>query len=197
METSWTTTEDGERILIVHDDRWLAIIGIPMMLFGLAVAIGPWFIDEARHSGAWPILAVGSLIGAGLIVAGLSLCFKYEEIAADRGTGVIVRHIGLDPFRRTKTRPLSDFTEVACLDERTPSSSRRAPSLVHRVRLIGPDASEIVTSSVEAEPIRVEAQRWANFLELPLRDTLGSDPETQLRDSFERYRPTGRPARPN
>jgi hypothetical protein len=185
-ETSWTTLEDGGRRAVVHDHRWLAIVGVPLAVFGLVVAAGPWFIEEARNSGAWPILAVGSLIGAGIIVAGLALCFKYEEVAADRGTGVVIRHMGLPPFRRSKTWPLTDFTEVVCLDEKMAGGPGQASSLHHRVRLLGPNASVLVASWLEPEPIRAEARAWARFLDLPLRDTIGFDLETQLRDSMAR-----------
>jgi hypothetical protein len=186
METSWTTLEDEERIAIVHDNRWLAIIGVPLVVAGLVVAIGPWFIDDARNSGAWPILAVGSLIGTGIMVAGLSLCFKYDEVIANRGAGIVIRHAGLPPFRRSKTWQLTDFDEILCVDETMTSASGGGASLHHRVRLIGPGVSVLLASCLEPEPIRTEAQRWGTFLGLPLRDTIGADLRTKLRDPASR-----------
>jgi hypothetical protein len=173
MEPSWTTLEDGERIATVHDNRWLAIIGVPLTVLGLAVAIGPWFIAEARHFGAWPILAAGSLIGVGIIMAGLSLCFKYDEITADRGTGLVIRHTGLRPFRRSKIWPLTKFSEVVCLEERM-VTRELGSSRHHRVRLMGAGASVLIASSLDPDQIRAEAQRWAKILDLTFRDTLGS-----------------------
>lgn len=184
IETSWATLEEGGRITIVHDNRWLAIIGIPLGLMGLLVAAGPWFIEDARNSGAWPILAVGSLIGIGILVAGLSLCLKYDEIVADRGRGVVTRHAGLHPFRRSKSWPLADIEEVVCVDEKMAGTSTRGSSLHHRVRLVGPGASVLVTSCLELEPVQVEARRWADFLDLPLRDSTGIGLPGHLRASL-------------
>ncbi|MGI9244583.1 MAG: hypothetical protein ACR2RV_27525 [Verrucomicrobiales bacterium] len=183
METSWECLEGADRITIVHDNRWLAIIGVPMALFGLLLGVGLWFIEDARTSGAWPILVVGSLIGMGIAVFGLALCFKYDEISADRRAGELIRHTGLSPFRRTRTWPLSDVEEVVCLDERMAGSSGRSSSLHHRLRLVGPGISVLVASALEPEPVEYEALRWSEFLDLPLRDTIGADLTSQLRDS--------------
>ena len=188
METSWETLEADQRITIVHYNRWLAILGVPLAVFGLAIAVEPWLIGEARSSDAWPILAVGSLIGAGIVVAGLALCFKYDEVAADRGVGVVIRHTGLDPFRRTREWPLTAIEEVVCLDEKIGSASGRGSSLHHRTRLVGSGVSALLASCLEPEPIRMEAQRWSRFLNLPLRDTMrrGSDLKTELQTELRR-----------
>ena len=106
-ENSWTTIEGDGRLAVVHDNRLLAIIGIPLALGGLAVATVPWLVVEARNSSAWPILAVGSLIGAGIVTMGMALCFHYVEIVADRRSGSVTRRAGLPPFQRTKSWPLS------------------------------------------------------------------------------------------
>lgn len=170
---------------IVHDNRWLAIIGVPLAVVGLAIAIGPWFIEEARASGAWLILAVGSLIGAGFIVFGLALCFKYDGVSADRAAGEVVRHAGLQPFRRSKTWPLSDFEEVLCHDLRMAASSARGSSSIqYQVRLEGADASVVLASCFEPELVPYEALRWAEFLDLPVRDAIGPDLASELRETL-------------
>ncbi|MDC0325485.1 hypothetical protein OAM01_01890 [bacterium] len=177
MDTSWSTHEDQNCLSIVHDNRWLAIIGLPLALVGLAVATGPWFIDDARNSGAWPILAVGSVIGFGIIVAGVSLCFKYERIDTDRATNLLERHKGMPPFRRSMTWPLKNFTEVKVVVEKMDSASGHGSSLHQRFRLVGPNASILIASCLEPEPIQTEAQRWAKFLDLRLDD--GTDVDCQ------------------
>lgn len=165
------TREEGDRIALVHDNRWLAILGIPLVLFGLAVAIVPWLIDDAGNSGAWPILAVGSLIGAGIITAGLALCFHHVEFIADRSAGTVTRRTGLRPFQRTKTWPLSTVTEVSCVVETmTRSGLAGGSSTHHRMRLTGPNVSVLVASALEPEPIEHEALRWSEFLGKPLTE---------------------------
>ena len=190
METSWTTREQGKRITIVHDNRWLAIIGIPLGVFGLGIAIGPWFIESARNSDAWPILAVGSLIGVGFIVAGLSLCFKYEEFIADLRKSVLIRNIGLNPFRRTKEWPLEEFEQAVCVDEQMSRSSGPGSSLHHRLQLTGPNVSVLLASDLETDTILTEGQRWSKFLDLPLQNHMGETREEQLKRKLEDNRPT-------
>jgi len=176
MNTPWTTIEDEKRIAIVHDNRWLAIIGVPLTMAGLVVAVVPWLIEQARNSGAWPILAVGSLVGAGIIVAGLSLCFNYVEIVGDRQSGLVTRRAGLRPFQRSRSWPVTAFSEIVCVVEMIGRASGPGSTRHHRVRLVGPGASLLLASSLEAVPIRAEAQRWANFLGIPLKHNM----ETKL-----------------
>ena len=170
MDTNWVTHENDQSLTIVHDNRWLAIIGIPLALIGLGVGIGPWFIDEARNSEAWPILAVGSLIGFGIIVAGLSLCFNYESIKADRISGFVEKRKGKSPFQRTRKWPLNKLTDVKIVIEQMGSASGHGTSLHHRFRLVGPNTSILVASCLDSEPIQAEAKRWAKHLNLPLNN---------------------------
>lgn len=189
METSWTIRETDERLTIIHDNRWLAIVGVPMMLVGLVIAVGPWLIEEARTSGAWPILAVGSLLGLGFVVFGLALCFKYEEIEADRSSGLVFRRAGLPPFRRTRSWSWADLTEVAAVTESQVRTHHPGSSLHYRLRLIGPKCSLLVASSFDREPIEAEAPRWARFLDKPLRKAMQEDPQERLRESLRSKRP--------
>jgi len=172
METSWITDQTKDQLKVIHDNRWLAIIGIPLSLFGLVVGIGPWLIASARQSDAWPILAVGSLIGSGLVVAGLALCFKFESLLADKQTNALIQRKGLPPFQRTRQWSLNDLSEVTCLAEHMASSSGHSSSQHFRLRLDGPGSTILVASSLEQEPILFEARRWADFLGLPLTNKL-------------------------
>ena len=185
MEASWETRETEERLTIVHDNRWLAIVGVPRMLVGLMIAGGPWLIEEARHSDAWPILVVGSLLGSGFVVAGLALCFKYEEIEADRSSATVARRVGLPPFRRTRTWAWDELTEVAAVTENQARSNHPGSTLHYRVRLIGPKCSVLVASALEREPIEAEAPRWARFLDKPLRGAMHEDPKKRLREGLK------------
>jgi len=182
METPWKTSETNHQLTIVHDNRWLAIFGIPISLFGLLVAIGPWFIDSARESGAWPILAGGSLIGTGIFVAGLSLCFKYESVTANTSTGEVVRHKGLAPFRRTAVWPIEEFQQIACRKVQMAGGAQSHSSIHYQVRLKGDEASTLLASCLDSEPIQAEARRWATFLNLPISDSMNVDLASQLAD---------------
>lgn len=181
MEPSWETHETDESLIIIHDNRWLAIIGIPMILVGLLIAIGPWMIEEARNSGAWPILAGGSVIGLGFIVAGLSLCFKYDEIEANRSLKTVFRRAGLPPFRRTRSWPWDEISEVEVVCETHPRSSHSGSSLNFSLRLKGPKCSLLVASTLDRKPIESEGPRWADFLGKPFRNTIQEDPHLRLR----------------
>ncbi|WP_425400988.1 hypothetical protein [Aeoliella sp.] len=167
MDTSWETREDGDELTIIHDNRWLAIVGVPLAMFGLAVAIGPWLLEEVRKPDNYLILGGGSVVGAGLLTAGLSLCFLYMQVVANRRTGQCTRHVGIPPFRRTTNWSLDQFDKVICVNETLRSLS--ATSSTHfRVRLVGPSDSVLIASSLESEPIRMEAERWSDFLRIPL-----------------------------
>ena len=175
--------------MIVHDNRWLAIIGIPLAIAGSLVAVGPWLIDDARNSDAWPILVVGSLIGSGILVAGLSLCFKYGEIEADRSMNKITRRAGTLPFRRTRSWSLEDISEIACVIEKMARTSGTGSSIHYCIRLIGPNTSVLIASSLEREPIEAEAARWATSLDKPLGNTMNPDGHSQLQESPKMNRP--------
>lgn len=185
IETSWTTNEGDTRLAVVHDNRWLAIVGVPLATFGLAVAAVPWLIESARNSGAWPILAVGSLIGTGIVVMGMALCFHYVEIVADRRSGSVTRRDGLPPFQRAKSWPLGGIDEVVCVNETMAGGGARGSSTHYRLRLVGPSASVLVASALEPEPVRQEAARWARFLNRPLVDQTGSSRQERLRAGLE------------
>ncbi len=180
METSWKSSENAGRLSLVHDNRWLAIIGVPIMMVGLTIAIGLWFIDSVRDSDNWPILATGSLIGVGFFVMGLALCFKYEEVIGNRDDGTLTQNKGLPPFRRSKTWTLTDIQEVVCLDAQLGRGS--SGSLHRHLYLMGPDVSVLLASDLEAAPIRYEAERWANFLNLPIRDKMDETLENKFRE---------------
>ena len=173
---------------MIHDNRWMAIIGIPLGIIGVVIAIGPWFLDGVNNSDAWPILAGGSLIGLGFIVAGLFLCFKYEEFIADQNSGMLTRNYGLEPFRRTTEWRLSEFAEVACVDITMSRSSGPGASLHHRLKLIGSSSSVTLASDLETKPILAEAERWAEFLELPLQNRMGQSKETRLKETLAEFK---------
>ena len=170
MDTSWVTQEDSQSLTIVHDNRWLAIIGIPLALVGSAVGIGPWLIDEARNSDAWPILAVGSLIGLAIFVMGLALCFNYESVKADRLSKTLERKKGKPPFQRCTQWTLDPFTELKIELIKMTSSSGNGSSLQYRLLLVSSQTSVSIASCPDHEPIQLEAQRWAKYLGLQLND---------------------------
>jgi hypothetical protein len=182
METSWTCSEEKGRLKIAHDNRWLAIIGVPIALVGVAIAVGPWFLEGVSILDAWPILAVGSLIGSGFILMGLALSFKYDEVIADRDQDMLIQNTGLPPFRRSKTWPLKAIEEVVCLNEQMGRASGSGASFHCRLRLLGPKVSVLLASDLEAAPIRFEAERWAYYLNLPIKDKLGEDLKAKLHE---------------
>ena len=171
VETSWQVRQTEHSLTLIHDNRWLAIVGVPLMLFGILLGIGPWWIDSINPAEDWPILVGGSVIALGFVVAGLSLCFHYTEISADLHTAQIVQHKGLAPFRRTSTWPINSFEAVACVEERMGSTSFSS-SLHYRIRLVGPNNSVLVASCLESDPILQEVHRWSEFLTLPVDDQL-------------------------
>ena len=169
--TSWDIDQSLNRLSIVHDNRWLAIVGIPLSLFGLLVACGPWFIESARNSDDWPILAGGSVIGCGIVVAGLSLCLKFEKFIADRETNTMTRLIGLKPFQRRKQWPLDSFEVVDCSIFNM-GSFGSSSSQQYRIQLVGPRNSVLLASCLDKESILLEAIRWSEFLDLPIDNSI-------------------------
>lgn len=170
MDTSWETIEGDQSITVIHDNRWLAIVGIPLSLVGTAIGIGPWFIDEARNSEAWPILVVGSLIGLGFFVMGLALCFSFESVKADRLNTSLERKKGKPPFQRSTKWSLDLFKELKIDLVRMTSASRHSSSLQYRLQLAASDTSVLIASCPDYKPIQTEAQRWAKYLDLRLND---------------------------
>ena len=74
----WNVLETENRLELCHDHRWLAIVGIPMILIGTTAAIGLWFIPGVSYGDGWPIMSAGSLMGTGLVVLGLHLSLNRE-----------------------------------------------------------------------------------------------------------------------
>lgn len=170
MDTSWETIEGNQSITVIHDNRWLAIVGIPLSLVGTAIAFGPWFIDEARNSGAWPILTVGSLIGLGFFVMGLALCFSFESVKADRHNKSLERKKGKPPFQRRTKWPLEIFSALEIDLVKMTSASGNDSSLQYRMLITASDKSVLIASCPDYKPIQMEAQRWAKYLDLRVND---------------------------
>lgn len=187
---SWKIQEGSGRLALIHDNRWLAILGIPLAAFGLAVAVVPWLIDEARDSGAWPILAGGGLIGCGIFFMGMTLCFHYVEVLADRKTSLVTRRAGLPPFQRVKSWPLGEISEVECVNVQMVGGRAGGSSTHYQIQLVGPSVSIQLASSLDPEPIREEALRWARFLDKPFADRIKSSPEERLRNRLDSMQET-------
>ena len=168
QELPWTVRQTPESLVLIHDNRWLAIFGIPMSLVGMLIACGPWFIESARNSDDWMILAGGSVIGLGFIVFGLALCFHYAETTVDLSSETVRHSKGLKPFQRVRTWPIQSFDHIRC---GTIQLGRFSNTTTHyTVSLKGPKSSFLFASSLDKEAILLEALRWSEFLKLPVDD---------------------------
>lgn len=150
----------------------MAIGGIPLALAAMAGAVGLWFVPDVDHRDAWPMLAVGSLIGSGIALLGLHVSFNREFFIADRKVGELVHRTGFGPWTRTRRRSLAEVRKVVC--ERLPGRDSYGLILVT-------DRREIrMAVFVQPEPIQFEGLRWALFLDVPLDDRISAGPAERL-----------------
>lgn len=98
----WLVEESPEKLQLIHDYRWLRVIGFPLAAIGLIGSVGIWFLPGIPYQDAWPMLAVGSLIGSAFALMGMHLSFNLLTFTADRHLGTLTRREGFGPFIRIR-----------------------------------------------------------------------------------------------
>lgn len=171
LELPWIIEQTSQQLRLTHDHRWLKIIGLPMVLLGLTGATGIWLIPGIPLQDAWPMLAVGSLIGCGFAMMGLHLSFNLLVFTADRQAGTLVRREGFGPFIRIRTLQLDEIKSVALL--RGPSGGS-IPNYIFEIRW--ENRRLRIVSIADKALVEQEAIRWAAFLNVDLQDCTEMSP---------------------
>ena len=155
----------AERLVLKHDHRWLAVIGVPLMLMGVFVMFAIWFLPGVDYQNAWPLILAGQFVPLGLVVLGLHLSFNVDETEADPKTQMITRRRGVSPFQRIRTIHFDSVHAVVVEDVVGVSSSGPQFALA----LQGPELFLRLWISTDLDAIETEACRWAEFLRVDLQ----------------------------
>lgn len=153
------------RLVLRHDHRWLAIVGVPLSLIGVCVMVGIWFLPGVAYQEAWPVILAGQFVPLGLVVMGLHLSFNVDETEADQKKRLISRRRGMRPFQRVRTIHFESVTAVVVEDVVGVSRSGRQFALA----LQGPELFLRLWISTDLNAIETEACRWAEFLRVALQ----------------------------
>jgi hypothetical protein len=160
----WNLVETAERLELCHDHRWLRIFGIPLATLGLVAAVAVWFIPVPNFAEAWPLLAVGSLMGLAFTLLGAHLSFNRVTIAADRRAQQLIHSQGFGIFTRSRRVPLNEVLSGALL-RRTHAGSTLA---CYTFELVMCQRRVLVAAFPEPEPVVHTARRWSEFLNIDL-----------------------------
>lgn len=162
----WQSVETESRLELVHDHRWLKLFGLPLAGFGSVVSILLWCIPGVELAEAWPMLAVGSLIGIAFMLMGLHLSFNRVIFVADRKQNLVVQQEGFGWFTRQKRIPFTELQRVR-IDRRSNSGGS---FVQYTMELVTSKRGILVASFPELEPVREESLRWSKFLDIPLQE---------------------------
>lgn len=161
----WQSAETEIRLELVHDHRWLKVFGLPLAALGSAASILLWYIPGVELTEAWPMLAVGSLIGIAFTLMGLHLSFNRVLFTADRNQNQFIQQQGFGWFTRQKKIPFEAIQYVQ-IDRRSHSGSNFAQ---YTLELKTNKRSILIASFPELGPIEEESLRWARYLSIPLQ----------------------------
>lgn len=174
----WVVQESERSLEVRHEHRWLGIFGFPLAAVGMIAGTALWFLPGIDYGEAWPLLAVGSLMGLFATLMGMHLTFNCEVFLADKQAGTLTHRYGFGPFTRIRRYPLDEIQEVSC--QRVSDPGSRGCRYV--VTLVAKTYSRRVAAFIDAEPVELEALRWSIFLDVPLRaETSVSSHEQRLR----------------
>lgn len=164
-ESPWLVYQTPTRLQLIHDHRWLKVIGIPIICIGILMAAGIWLIPGIDNSDAWPILAGGTFIGLGFCLLGLHLSLNLVSFTADHETGLFTHREGFSIFTRIRTVRLNEIKGIRCRRATEPGFAGyfilEIESSKRTIRL---------AQHIEEEPIRLEGIRWSDFLSVELID---------------------------
>ena len=164
----WIVHQTKDSLELCHDHRWLRIVGIPLIAIGIIAAVAIWFIPHDNWDDAWPMLAVGSLFGLAIAIAGLHLSLNRVGFIAQLPDDRLLHYEGFGPLLRKREFRLSQVQHVRA----TQIVDAGSPGPRYALILIFPNQQLRLAIFVERDPILIEALRWSEFLNKPLDDQL-------------------------
>jgi hypothetical protein len=151
----------------------MLIFGIPLLTFGVLLAVAPLLGEAALEEGLPPSLLITVPFGLLFAALGTLLVFGRWGLDIDRAHGTVARWWGLFvPIRRAERR-LDGFDRVVLSEEVTEVGGHE--NMTYAVRLAGGGQPMDLQHTIAPQAARLEAEAIARFTDLPLHDETGDE----------------------